>query len=577
MATIQPKTTNGHKYWYIVESKRINGKPRPVVLEYLGKADDLLKRLHGVKGPCKLKSYSHGLVAKLLDVASSLDICHVLNGFVCSERKYTSEKPIRNHLTVGASLMLAALGRACAVTSKEGWSQWARTTSLAYLLRTNFSKVDSQHFWDTMDAFPAQAIEEAELQILRNTLRHYSIKMDSLFYDTTNFYTYINTTNSKCHIAKRGKNKQKRMDLRQIGLALVVTKDDMIPLFHYSYEGNMNDAKVFASVIGKIKDRLTAIGANLQNHTLVFDRGNNSRKNIDMVESAGMKYVGALTPFHHKELVAEATSRLEETVVGDKTILTYKTSKNIWGHDITVVVTISDKLKEGQIQGIYTSLANCDAAISKLNQMLSNPRGKKRTRENIETLVQSIISRYKVQHLIEFNVLQDDEKCYGISHVIKYENLAKLEEDMGYRILMTNNHSWSIQEIVQTYHGQSYIENTFKNMKNQQHLSLNPQYHWTDQKIKVNNFCCVLAYLMTSLIYKTAREKGFTGSMDTLLDKLGNIRLGTIVEDTGKKGRPKAVYQIEEMDPSEKKLAEDLQIIDLHKKPIKPKGLSVYI
>ena len=58
MATIQSKITNGHKYWYIVESRRINGKPRPVVLEYLGKADSLLKRLRGLSD-YKLKSYSH--------------------------------------------------------------------------------------------------------------------------------------------------------------------------------------------------------------------------------------------------------------------------------------------------------------------------------------------------------------------------------------------------------------------------------------------------------------------------------------------------------------------------------------
>ncbi|MBE7444354.1 MAG: hypothetical protein HS132_03590 [Planctomycetia bacterium] len=37
----------GYKYWYIVESRRVNGKPRPIVLSYLGKADDLLKRLQG--------------------------------------------------------------------------------------------------------------------------------------------------------------------------------------------------------------------------------------------------------------------------------------------------------------------------------------------------------------------------------------------------------------------------------------------------------------------------------------------------------------------------------------------------
>ena len=576
MATIQPKTTNGHKYWYIVESRRVNGKPRPVVLEYLGKADDLLKRLHGVRDSLKLKSYSHGLVSKLLQVASTLDICHVLNGFVHSTKEYTAEKPIRNNLTVGASLMLAALGRACVITSKDGWAQWARTTSLEYLLRTNFSKVDSQHFWDSMDAFPVESIENAELKLLENTLHHYSIKMDSLFYDTTNFYTYINTTNSRCHVAKRGKNKQKRMDLRQIGLALVVTRDDMIPLFHHSYEGNMNDAKVFSSVMQKIKDRLVAIGANVQNHTIVFDRGNNSKKNIELVESLDMKYVGALTPFHHKSLVEEASTRLEETMVSGRTIMAYRTSKNIWGRDMTVVVTISDKLKEGQIRGIHTSLASCDAAIGKLNRAVSSPNSKKRSREELERLVKSIISRYKVQTMIEFNVLQDDEKCYGINHTIKYECLAKLEEEMGYRILMTNNHTWGICEIIQAYHGQSFIENTFKNMKNQQHLSFNPQYHWTDQKIKVHNFCCVIAYLMTSLIYKTAREKGFTGSIDTLLDLLGNIRLGTIIEDTGKKGKPKAVYKLEEMDPTERKLAEDLQIMSLHESPMKLKGFGVY-
>lgn len=141
---------------------------------------------------------------------------------------------------------------------------------------------------------------------------------------------------------------------------------------------------------------------------------------------------------------------------------------------------------------------------------------------------------------------------------------------------MTNNHTWSTCEIIQAYHGQSFIENTFKNMKNQQHLSFNPQYHWTDQKIKVHNFCCVIAYLMTSLIYKTAREKGFAGSIDTLLDLLGNIRLGTIIEDTGKKGKPKAVYKLEEMEPIERKLAEDLQIMSLHESPMKLKGFGVY-
>ena len=74
MATIQAKTSRGHKYWYIVESRRINGKPRPIVLAYLGKPADLLKRLQGLTENIKVKSYSHGAIAALLQVAQKLDI-----------------------------------------------------------------------------------------------------------------------------------------------------------------------------------------------------------------------------------------------------------------------------------------------------------------------------------------------------------------------------------------------------------------------------------------------------------------------------------------------------------------------
>ena len=147
MATIQARKSRGHKYWYIVESRRVNGKPRPIVLEYLGKADDLLQRLKGIKGQLKLKSYSHGAVSALLKLAQKLDIANEINKHIKSPRNYMAEKPIRNNLTAGITLLLGAIGRICMPTSKRGWWQWAKTTSCEYLLRTNLSKVDSQHFW----------------------------------------------------------------------------------------------------------------------------------------------------------------------------------------------------------------------------------------------------------------------------------------------------------------------------------------------------------------------------------------------------------------------------------------------
>ena len=235
MATIQSKNSRGHKYWYIVESRRVNGKPRPIVLEYLGKAENLLRRLQGIGGTLRVKSHAHGAVAALLVVARKLDVVSVINRHIHSSRSYWPDKPLRNNLTAGITLALAGIGRVCMPTSKRGWWTWAQTASLEYLLRVSLSKLDSQHFWDLMDCLPEDAIEKVELDILRNVQQHYGLGDDTLFYDTTNFYTFVDTANTRCDIAQRHRNKQKRNDLRQVGLALVVTRQDFIPLFHHTY------------------------------------------------------------------------------------------------------------------------------------------------------------------------------------------------------------------------------------------------------------------------------------------------------------------------------------------------------
>ena len=94
MATIQMRKSRGYKYWYIVESIRVNGKPRPRMLMYLGKADDLLKRLQGKTDQIKLKSYSHGAIATLLKTAKELDVCTIVNKYIESTKKYFAKKPL---------------------------------------------------------------------------------------------------------------------------------------------------------------------------------------------------------------------------------------------------------------------------------------------------------------------------------------------------------------------------------------------------------------------------------------------------------------------------------------------------
>ncbi|TLD41125.1 MAG: hypothetical protein JETT_2590 [Candidatus Jettenia ecosi] len=69
--------------------------------------------------------------------------------------------------------MLGATGRVCMPASKRGWWNWAKTTTVEYLLRHSLSKIDSQHFWDLMDALPMESVAKTERELVEKILKLY--------------------------------------------------------------------------------------------------------------------------------------------------------------------------------------------------------------------------------------------------------------------------------------------------------------------------------------------------------------------------------------------------------------------
>jgi len=558
MATLQKRKSRGHTYWSIVESRRVNGKPRPVILEYLGTAQALLKRLtEGV--PKKVRSYTHGDIAVMLGIAEEFKIVETIN-------KHLKSKPFRDGFTVGGSLLLAAIGRICQPTSKRNWYEgWARHTSLSHLIRMSLKRLDSQHFWDQMDALPTHTIPLIEEEIVTNLLQKEQIALDTLLCDTTNFFTYIDSANHRCTIAQRGKNKQKRMDLRQFGLLLLVSRKDQIPIVHKVYQGNLADQSVFKEEFKNILNRFKAICGSLEDITLVFDQGNNSKKMLKNVDDE-IHFVGALSPYQHKALIEEANDSMTSVSINGRDVLCYNARKEIWGLDFTVVVYISEKLLQGQIRGIEQNIKKLFKKFFELKERIAIPtkRGKKRTPAGLEKKISSMIGSLTGKDIIRWQLNHLEKDAFDLQFWVDQEKFNFLKQHwLGRRIVITNRHQWTTEEIISAYWGQANVENAFKKMKNPFHLAIRPQYHWTDQKIEVHGFICLLAFLMVMIAYKRAKEKvGF--------------RLATFIESPVKKtkGRYKANYRLEEMDPDIFELAEAMNVTDLKLKSNIP--FSVY-
>jgi hypothetical protein len=79
-------------------------------------------------------------------------------------------------------------------------------------------------------------------------------------------------------------------------------------------------------------------------------------------------------------------------------------------------------------------------------------------------------------------------------------------------------------------------------------LSTHPQFHWTDQKLRVHVFLCVTAYLLVTLLHRRARLKtAYAGGSCRLLAELAEVRCRRLIDMTGRKGRPRERLQIEEI------------------------------
>jgi len=556
VASFQIVTAKGHRYLRIVESFRdpVTRRPKLRVLRHLGRADDALTTLAQAEHVA-LASHTHGSVAAVWQLAQSLDLAALIDAHV------PPGPALHDGLTVGQSLTLAAVGRACQATSKRGFAAWAATTTLGALAGVDVTRLTSQHFWDQMHRVPIAAVAAIETAVVARVLAGFDIPVDTVLYDATNFFTFLASTNARATLPARGHNKQKRHDLRQVGVALCCTRaEPAIPLFHQVYGGARPDVRVFADVLPQLRERFVALGGEEARITIVYDKGNVARHTQATVDAAPLHYVAALTAASQRALMAEATPALTPCVLSpDETVAVYRTRRVVWGVERTLVVLVSPRLQQGQRRGIEQHLATAVAWLDQRQALLARGR-QRRPRAALEA---EIAARLRGQHLRDVLSVQlvGTGRTLTLTYTIDHAALDRLEREwLGRLVLMTDQHAWSTAEIIGAYRGQAVVEGVFRTLKDPLRLALRPQYHWTDQKLHVQAWLCVLAYLLATLVHRTAaRGADYAGSVETLFTELAHIRRVTIARPTSGR-RARQTQQLETLTPLQARLITALDI-----------------
>jgi transposase len=551
VASLQAYNSHGIRYYRIVESFRNEGKPSIRVLAHLGRVDEILHRHQQLSEvPIKVSSVSAGAVTALWRLAQELDVTGRINRALSG----AGEVQVRAGLTVGESLVTAMIARACAPRSKRAFADWAGTTYLPELMKFASADLTSQHFWDQMNAMPLDKLPEIEQALVREVVRIEQLQLQALAYDTTNFYTHIASTNQRAELPQRGHNKQGRHDLRQMGLALVVDQITQLPLAHVLYEGARSDMKTFAEFLKPVRKHLAELTGQPDQLTLVFDAGSSSHRNLEGMEH----YVTAVRPSSQLALLEEAAGELSEVQLSSgATARAWRTSRVIAGKRREVVVVFSSKLHAGQLRGLHQTLSKSWREFEEMGSF---------TRTNLQTAQRKLEKLRKRQYLRSLFCYRLDQEGQGPIRVcvwsdwLEYQRLDK--RYFGLRVLITDRAEWTTAQIIEAYRGQSKVESAFRDLKDPRMLATRPQFHWTDHKLHVHAFICVMAYLLITLLQRRAKQKvAFDGSPRRLLAELAEVRCCRLIDMTGRKGRPRVRLQLEETDAELRTLAESLGAI----------------
>ncbi len=565
MASLYKKMISGKPYWYLREMGWADGKPALVSDRYLGTAADieaLLDAREAAIVPERTRHLAFGDVAAAWGILQDLGVAAIIDEVTGARRSDAGA-------STGTYLALAALNRLVAPCSKTGFADWWKTTAADRFAKIPASVLDHRRFWDAMHAVTPGQLEEISRKIAVAIVQASGVDCSSVALDMTNFATFIDTGNQKAPVAQRGKAKQKRSDLRLVGLGLVVTRDGGIPLTWHAYPGDRPDVTQFPAMIDQLLGQYQAVcaGADVPaaaaDMTVVFNAGQNSEDNFAHLAGAGLHYVGSVPASDCPDLTAlpaRVRSAVDEDRFGGLTA--YDTRREVYGAERRAILTWSPELHAAQAAGFGgTTLAKAGRKLDELAATLARGRTR-RSRDKVEAEIASVIRKPWVRRVITWQLAGDQPGALRLTWQIDPAARAALEEELfGKHVLITSHDDWPAAEVIAGYRSQSEAEFSFRQMKDPHVVSFSPMFHWTEHNIRVHVFTCVLALQIAHLMRRRARRAGLDLSVRELLAQLAGIGETVLLyPSTG--GRPKARRMTTELTGHQQELHE---IFGLHR------------
>lgn len=539
MAHLHKKMKKGRPYYYIREIARVDGKPTVISQIYLGSIERILEMASGKKKEefTKVRSQEFGALwlANLID--QDVDLVSMIDSIVPRGKGETGP-------SVGEYFLYAVFNRMIDSCSKEALPGWFRDTAIQQIRPVDVEELNSQKYWDKWDRVTTDNIEKISQQFFRKLADLKPPSSDYFLFDTTNYFTFM-ASDTESDLCKRGKDKDGRHWLRQVGVALLVSSDNQLPFFYQEYEGNCHDSTLFNKIVNNVLVSMKNFSGKDGRITIVFDKGMNSDDNIAVIDGCeNINFITCYSPYFAPELIHVKISRftVADTVKNqelrregkeDDLLLAWGTTGEYWGKERTVIVTYNPRTARKQRYEFEKRVLRLKETLYAMKNKVKNGHYQWKNPDKVKVRYNKCCNNLHLPDDL-YNIDLEMKDGLLTMHFRKQHNrINKYCDRFGKNIIITDNMDWGTEQIIQASLDRYMVEKLFRNSKDDDLVGMMPIRHWTDSKIRCHILTCIIALSYLRLVEIRLKRAGFSMSAATVMENMHRLH-SCLLWSTGK-------------------------------------------
>ena len=531
---LSPKTVSGHRYWYVISSRRIDNRPREQVHLYLGRLDRLVpltleqkrQQVRALGDPALALRFD----AVLVQLGHPAPLPSLRDVELARVRSYGPELAlvkIGEELRVvelieadspkggGPPLGKMTLALAIYVNLRPGslWRfvEWYRRSPLPLFLDLPPDQVTYEATLNTLDYLQPERTRPWESELYARVRRSFHYDCERVDIDST----VVELGGKLCRVlAKFGHSKQGGTSKRrQILITFLVDQQGSL-LGHEVFPGNTNDTRTLTTVDRRLRKEYDRSVAEAPR---VVDRGYASLENVGKLRRRRERFLVALRA-QPKGL------RLLE-VLGPQgqwpEIRPGVRATSLEREGVKYVVTWNDEVAERNGNGRQAKMKKARAALDGLAKAIAEDRVKSRSERDAK--VGAILRKFGMSRYLR---VKGGRKGFGFT-IEETGALEAKEAEAGYQVYATTERWLTEADVVTFYRQRDRIEKSIRTMSSC--LGLGPVYVSKPEHVLGHVFVHALGYQLRNAGQLRLEERGESMSIDEALWELEQLQVGELV------------------------------------------------